>query len=62
MTLTGDAGFWLAVAYIAIGALIHFHYFWCLRNRLWPFSQAGKLFSLLVFLSSLFYALHHSFL
>jgi len=62
LSLTGDAGFWLAVAYIAIGAFIHFHYFWGLSPRLWPLSQAGKVLSLVVFLPSFFYALHRSLL
>ena len=56
--LTSEAGFWLAVAYIAAGAFLHFHYFWGLSERLWRFSQIAKILSLLVFLLSLFYALY----
>ena len=59
--LTGDAGFWLAVAYIAVGAFLHFHYFWGLSERLWRFSQFAKLLSVLVFLPSFLYALYHNF-
>jgi hypothetical protein len=62
LSFTGDTGFWLAVAYIAIGAFIHFHYFWGLSPRLWPLSQAGKVLSLVVFLPCFFYALHRSLL
>src|ERR1043166_474179 len=49
---TGAAGLWLAVSYIALGAFLHFHYFWGLSNHLWRFSQALKLVSVLVFLPS----------
>ncbi|SRR5712692_639026 len=55
--LTGDGGFWLAVAYIAVGAFLHFHYFWGLSEHLWRFSQPMKMLSLLVFLPSFFYSL-----
>jgi hypothetical protein len=55
---TSEAGFRLAVAYVAAGAFLHFHYFWGLSERLWPFSQITKILSLLVFLPSLFYALY----
>jgi hypothetical protein len=55
--LVGDAGFWLAVAYIAIGAFLHFHYFWGLSERLSLFSRFPKALALLVFVSSLFYTL-----
>jgi hypothetical protein len=48
--ISGSAGLYLAVAYIAIGAFFHFHYFWGLSERLWRFSQALKVISLLVFL------------
>ncbi len=50
--LTGDAGFWLAVAYIAVGTFLHFHYFWDLSPRLSRFSQHTKVLSLLVFRAS----------
>lgn len=59
--LTGETGVWLAVAYIAIGAFVHFHYFWGLSDRLWRFSQALKVIFLLVFLPSFFYALYLAF-
>src|SRR5687768_13334578 len=59
--LTGDAGFWLAVAYIAVGAFLHFHYFWGLSEHLSRFSQLTKVLSLLVFLPSFLYALYHIF-
>ncbi|MEK7951615.1 hypothetical protein [Luteolibacter soli] len=48
--ISGDAGFWLAVAYIAIGAFCHFHWFWGLSERLWRFSEGMKVAALLVFL------------
>src|SRR5437660_10788179 len=42
LDVSGKAGFWLAVSYIAVGSFLHFHYFWGLSERLWRFSQAGK--------------------
>lgn len=58
LELKGDAGFWLAVSYIAIGAFAHFHYFWGLSDRLCRFSQFAKVSSLLVFLPSFIYAIY----
>ena len=58
LDVTGKAGFWLAVSYIAVGSFLHFHYFWGLSERLWRFSQAGKFASVLVFLPSFLYALY----
>ena len=54
----GVAGFWLAIAYMAAGAFLHFHYFWGLSERLWRFSQLAKFLTLLVFLPSLLYAFY----
>jgi len=59
--LTGDGGFWLAVAYISAGAFLHFHYFWSLSQSLWRLSQFAKLLSVLVFLPSFLYALYRMF-
>jgi hypothetical protein len=56
--LMGDAGLSLAIAYIAIGGFIHFHYFWGLSDRLWRFSKALKVTALMVFLLSFLYALY----
>lgn len=57
LTLTGDAGFALAIAYIAVGAFIHFHFFWGLHPRLHKFCGLMKLFALLVFLATFGYAM-----
>ena len=57
----GPAGQWLAVAYVAIGLFIHFHYFWGLSERLHRFSQAGKIIAALLFIPSFFYALYRFF-
>jgi hypothetical protein len=59
--LVGSAGISLAIAYISIGAFLHFHYFWGLSDRLWRFSQALKVSSFLVFLPAFFYALYLAF-
>jgi hypothetical protein len=58
LKLVGDAGLSLAIAYISIGGFLHFHYFWRLSDRLWRFSQALKVLSLIVFLLSFLYALY----
>lgn len=60
-TLVGSAGISLAIAYISIGAFLHFHYFWGLSDRLWRFSQALKVSSLLVFLPAFLCALYLAF-
>lgn len=59
--LVGSAGVSLAIAYISIGAFLHFHYFWGLSDRLWRFSQVLKVASLFVFLPAFFYALYLAF-
>jgi hypothetical protein len=51
-TLTGEAGVWLAVAAIAFGAFLHFHYFWGLSEGLWRFSEALKVVSMLALLAA----------
>jgi hypothetical protein len=58
-TFTGEAGVALAIAYLAIGAFLHFHFFWGLSDRLWRGSQPAKVASLLVFLPALAYGLYH---
>lgn len=55
--LTGDAAISLAIAYIAIGCFIHFHYFWGLSEVLWPYSQTWKLVSLVIAAPAFIYAL-----
>lgn len=42
----------LAIAYIAIGAFLHFHYFWGLHDRLHGFSPVLKILAVLVFLGA----------
>lgn len=59
--LTGDAAFWLALAYIAGGAFLHFRYFWGLSERLSNFSDLGEVISLLFFLLSLLYSFYRIF-
>lgn len=51
----------LAVAYIAVGLFIHAHWFWGIHPRLQPFSNFGKLLSLLVFLPTFGYAIYSIF-
>lgn len=60
-SLVGSAGISLAIAYMSIGAFLHFHYFWGLSDRLWRYSQALKVSSVLVFLPAFFYALYLAF-
>jgi hypothetical protein len=59
--LTGEAGMWLAVASIAFGAFLHFHFFWGLSERLWRFSEALKVVSMLVLLAAFCRALYLAF-
>lgn len=59
--LYGEAGVALAIAYISIGAFLHFHYFCGLSLRLERFSQPGKILCILVFLPSFFYAIYRGF-
>jgi hypothetical protein len=61
LDLSRDAALSLAISYIAIGAFLHFHYFWGLSEHLWRFSQAGKVVSVLIFLPSFLYALYRIF-
>lgn len=51
-TLTGAAGRWLAVAYMALGAFIHFHFGWGLSKRGARFSRVAKACALVLFLVS----------
>ncbi|WP_411827797.1 hypothetical protein [Luteolibacter sp. AS25] len=60
--LRGTAGLSLAISYIALGTFAHFHYFWGLSPRLWPCSIYGKVLSLVVFPTSLLYALYLAFI
>ena len=57
INLTGTAAQSLAIAYIAVGIFIHFHYFWGLHPRLYCFSQLLKMLALLCFLGSFFYSI-----
>ena len=52
LDLDGSAAIALAIAYIALGAFVHFHWFWGLHPRLWRFSTALKFVAVLVFLGS----------
>ena len=56
--LTGEAGVWLAVACIALGAFLHFHFFWGLSERLWRFSERLKVVTLLTLLGAFGRALY----
>jgi hypothetical protein len=59
--LTGDAATSLAIAYLAIGCFIHFHYFWGLSDVLWPYSQTLKLVPLVIAAPAFIYALWRAF-
>ena len=54
--LSGEAAISLAVAYIAVGAFLHFHFLWGATRRLSPYSQPGKSVSFVVFLVAIIYA------
>lgn len=59
--LRGAAGQALAIAYIAGGLFLHFHYLWGLSERLRRFSQAGKVLSMLVLVHALLFAIYEGF-
>jgi hypothetical protein len=58
LDLRGSGAIALAVAYIAVGAFIHFHWFWGLIGRLEPFSYLLKCLAVLVFLGGFGYAIY----
>lgn len=49
----------LAIAYLSIGAFLHFHYFWGLHRRLCVLSPILKALAALVFLGSFGWAIYH---
>jgi len=57
LDLTGSAAQSLAIAYLALGLFIHFHYFWGLHPYLYRFSQIFKMLTLLCFLGSFLYTI-----
>lgn len=57
LELRHEPAFWMAVAYIAIGGFLHFHFLWGSIERLLRFSHPLKVLSLLVFVSSFIYSL-----
>src|SRR5688572_2831342 len=50
--LEGSAAFAFALAHIALGAFLHFHFFWGLHPRLYSLSPLFKWISLLVLAGS----------
>ena len=55
LDLTGSSAVAMAIAYIAVGAFIHAHWFWGLHPRLEPLSPILKVLAALVFLGGLGY-------
>jgi hypothetical protein len=58
LDLEGSEAVALAIAYIAMGAFIHFHYFWGLHPRLCGLSPLFKLLAAIVFLCSFGYTMY----
>ena len=58
LELIGLEGSILSLAYIAIGAFVHFHYFWGLDDRLHRYSEGVKIASLCVFLPTVLYVIY----
>ncbi len=56
LTLTGWGAASMAIAYMCIGAFIHFHYFWGIHPRLQDWSYPLKVAAGFVFVVSLGYA------
>jgi hypothetical protein len=55
LDLDGSAAVGLAIAYVAVGAFIHFHWFWGLHLRLLRFSPLLKTVAVLAFLGGIGY-------
>lgn len=55
LELHGAAANALAIAVIAAGVFIHFHWFWGIHKKLFPFSPIGKFLSVAVFIGSFGY-------
>lgn len=58
LDLDGSAAVSLAIAYIAIGAFFHFHWFWGLHSRLESYSNPFKIFAAIIFLVSLGFTIY----
>ncbi len=52
----GSTAVAIAIAYVALGAFMHFHYFWGLHAKLRGVSPLLKLLAVITFLGSLGYA------
>lgn len=55
LELHGTAATALAISMIAVGVFIHFHWFWGIHQKLFPFSAIGKILSATVFIGSFGY-------
>jgi hypothetical protein len=58
LQLNGDGATALSCAYLALGAFLHFHWFWGSRPALQRYSQWLKVVALLVFVPCFGYALY----
>ena len=54
----GEEGVWLAVAFIALGVAVHFHYFWGYGRGFERFSAFGRTLALVVCVVSFAYAVY----
>jgi hypothetical protein len=62
LNLDGATAISLAIAYISIGAFVHFHFFWGLHPRLRGLSPLLKLLAQLVFICSFGYTMLYAIL
>ena len=58
LELHGPAAVAMSIAYISVGAFIHFHWFWGLHPRLRGWSQLFKTLAVLVFLGSFAFTIY----
>lgn len=58
LDVTGSTAVALAIAYIAVGGVIHAHWFWGLLPKLAIISYVLKFLTVLVFLGSLGYVIY----
>ena len=55
LTITGSASVAFAVAFISLACWLHFQYFWTNHQRLWRYSELGKLAAIAAFSGSLIF-------
>lgn len=58
VTLRGEAAIAMAIVYMSIGGLAHFHFFWSGHPKYWRVARAGKPLSLIAFAGGLLFVVY----